>query len=382
MRPPEKSQRPTGRPRLFDEARMQGLLDELSTEPAPTARNGERPKLLSIVVPTYNEEAVLEAFERRVADVMDRISQPHEMLFVNDGSEDGTLDVLCRLREQNPSVSVLNLSRNFGKEIALTAGLDHAAGDVVAVIDADLQDPPEVIPELLAKWREGYDAVYAVRTERQGETMAKRKTAEWFYRVMQHLGPVTIPPNAGDFRLMSRRFVDALTAVREQHRFMKGLYAWVGFPQTAVPYKRDPRFAGTSKWSYWKLWNLSLEGITAFTTIPLRASTYLGLVVAALAFLYGLTIIAKTIFFGEVVQGFATIITAILFLGGVQLMALGVIGEYLGRVFNETKKRPLYFVERNLPSRSSGRLAEGTKPPRARIGTGIEAATPSVTKAL
>ncbi|MCH9673163.1 MAG: glycosyltransferase family 2 protein [Gammaproteobacteria bacterium] len=308
---------------------------------------------VSIVVPAYNEQTALDEFYRRVRSVTDALPDPVELVFVNDGSTDDTLKVMESLRERDEHVTVVNLSRNFGKEIALTAGLDHAAAHgAVVVIDADLQDPPELISLMLSKWREGYDVVYAKREARHGETAFKRATAHLFYRVIQRLSRgVSIPQDVGDFRLLSRRAVDALLRLREQHRFMKGLFAWIGYPQVAIPYQRDPRFAGKSKWSYWRLWNLSLEGITSFTTAPLRLATYLGLLTALGGFVYGLFIIYKTLVYGEPVQGFPTLITAITFLGGVQLITLGVIGEYLGRIFNETKQRPLYLVQDYHPAR-------------------------------
>jgi glycosyltransferase involved in cell wall biosynthesis len=246
---------------------------------------------------------------------------------------------------------VLGLSRNFGKEAATTAGLDHAPGDAVVVIDADLQDPPEVIPELIAVWqREGVDVVYAQRRIRQGETWFKRTTANGFYRLMAGVGDVTLPRNTGDFRLMSRRAVDALGQLRERHRFMKGLFAWIGFPSRAVPYDRAPRFAGESKWNYWKLWNFALEGITGYTVMPLKIATYVGLLIAALSGVYGVVIVMRTLMVGSDVPGYPSLLAVILFLGGAQLTTLGVIGEYLGRIFNETKHRPLYLVEHYRPA--------------------------------
>jgi glycosyltransferase involved in cell wall biosynthesis len=247
-------------------------------------------------------------------------------------------------------VAVLSLSRNFGKETAITAGLDHATGDAVVVIDADLQDPPELISELVANWREGFDMVYAKRRSRAGETWLKRGTARIFYRLMQRMGDLKLPEDTGDFRLMSRRVVDAVRQMREQHRFMKGLFAWVGYPSTYVLYDREARSSGISKWSYWKLWNLALEGITSFTVMPLKFATYLGLMVALMSGVYAAQVVVKTLIIGNPVAGYPSLMTVVLFLGGVQLMFLGVIGEYLGRVFNETKQRPLYLVERYLPS--------------------------------
>jgi polyisoprenyl-phosphate glycosyltransferase len=311
---------------------------------------------LSVVVPAYNEMEVLAAFHARLAAVLDAQGLAWEVVYVNDGSRDATLEAMLALKAADARVAVLNLSRNFGKEIALTAGLDHARGsEAVVVIDADLQDPPEVIPRLVEAWREGFDVVYAQRSVRQGETWLKRATAAGFYRVMQNVGGrVRLPKDTGDFRLMSRRAVDALLRLREQHRFMKGLFAWVGFPAKAVLYERAPRAAGSTKWNYWKLWNLSLEGITSFTVAPLKIATYLGLATAIIALLYALQVIVKTLIFGNEVAGYPSLMTVVLFLGGVQLMTLGIIGEYLARVFNETKGRPLYLVERHLPSDPAG----------------------------
>ena len=314
---------------------------------------------ISVVVPAYNEQEVLRAFHARLVPVMEDIGLPWEVVLVNDGSRDATLEIMLALQASDPHVAVVNLSRNFGKEIALTAGLDHAAAsEAVVVIDADLQDPPEVIPDLVAAWRRGFDVAYAQRRVREGETWAKKATAAAFYGFMQRIGgKVQLPPNTGDFRLMSRRAVDALLSLREQHRFMKGLFAWVGFPSVPVLYDRAPRAAGTTKWNYWKLWNLSLEGITSFTLGPLKIATYLGLVTAVFASFYGGWIVLRTLIWGNPVAGYPSLMAVVLFLGGVQLMTLGIIGEYLGRVFNETKGRPLYLVERHLPSSAAYRQA-------------------------
>ena len=305
--------------------------------------------LFSVVVPVFDEAQVLALFHRRLTAAMQGLGA-WEVVYVDDGSRDGSLVLLEALHADDPRIAIVSLSRNFGKEIATTAGLEHAAGDAVIVIDADLQDPPEVIPELVAAWREGFDMVYAERRVRDGESWLKTQTAEAFYRLMQHLGRVRLPRNVGDFRLMSRRAVDAVLQLREQHRFMKGLFAWVGFPAKAVLYDRAPRHAGRSKWSYWKLWNLAIEGITGFTVMPLKIATYVGLLVALLAVVYGAQVVVKTLLFGNPVAGYPSLMTVMLFLGGVQLLTLGVIGEYLGRVFNETKRRPLYLVERFVPS--------------------------------
>ena len=305
--------------------------------------------VFSVVVPCFNEAIGILALHDRLTGVMSALGS-WEVIYVNDGSQDETLAVLQSLRRRDPRCAVVNLSRNFGKEIATTAGLDHAGGEAVIVIDADLQDPPEVIPELVAAWRQGFDMVNAQRRMRAGETWLKRLTAGMFYRLMAHAGRVELPRNTGDFRLMSRRVVDALLKLREQHRFMKGLFAWVGFPTAVVIYDRAPRFAGKTKWNYWKLWNLALEGITGFTVMPLKIATYFGLLVALVSMIYGAVIIAKTILYGNPVAGYPSVMVVVLFLSGAQLMTLGVIGEYLGRVFNETKGRPLYLVERFVPS--------------------------------
>jgi glycosyltransferase involved in cell wall biosynthesis len=303
-----------------------------------------RKDLVSVVVPAFNEQDVLPEFHRRLCAVLDQIGIASEVVYVNDGSEDHTFGIMRALRAEDRRVTVVDLSRNFGKEIALTAGIDHARGDAVVVIDADLQDPPEVIPELLKRWREGHDVVYAQRMSRQGETFVKKATARLFYRLIQRVSRVRIPEDTGDFRLLSRRAVDALKRLREQNRFMKGLFAWIGYSQVAVPYHRDPRLAGQTKWNYWRLWNLALEGITSFSTVPLKLATYFGLLVAMIAFGFGAWIVTKTVFFGDVVRGYPTVMVTLLFLGGTQLIAIGILGEYIGRMFDESKNRPLYLV--------------------------------------
>jgi len=306
--------------------------------------------LLSIIVPTYNEEEVLPAFHRRLAAVLDGLGCDAQILYVNDGSRDRTAQVIEHLQASDSRVGFIELSRNFGKEIAMTAGFDHAEGDAVVVIDADLQDPPELIPELIQHYQGGFDVVYAQRVNRAGERAFKKLSAFLFYRLIRASTRVEIPADTGDFRLLSRRALEALNKLREQHRFMKGLYAWIGFPQKAVPYHRDPRKAGETKWNYWKLWNFALEGFTSFTIGPLKVATYLGVATALAAFLYALWIIYKTLAFGEPVAGYPSLMVVILFLGGVQLMTIGVLGEYLGRMFDETKKRPLYFIKEYLPA--------------------------------
>jgi glycosyltransferase involved in cell wall biosynthesis len=309
---------------------------------------------VTVVVPAYNEEAVLPEFHRRLGVVLDNLGCTSEVVYVNDGSIDKTFSVMRELAASDPRVSVVDLSRNFGKEIALTAGMDFARGDAVVVIDADLQDPPELIPKLLAEWEKGFDVVYAKRISREGETFLKKATAYAFYRLIQRVSRVRIPEDTGDFRLLSRRAVDALKQLREQHRFMKGLFAWIGYPQTGVPYTRDPRFAGETKWNYWRLWNFALEGITSFTIAPLKAATYVGLATAVTAFIFVVIIVYRTLAYGDPVRGYPSLMVVLLFLGGMQLTALGVIGEYLGRMFDETKGRPLYFINAYEPGRVAG----------------------------
>ncbi len=308
---------------------------------------------ISVVVPVYNEQEVLPEFLDRTSRVLEAREIDYEIIFVNDGSTDNSLELLNRFREKDPRIAILDLSRNFGKEIALTAGLDYSRGDAVIIIDADLQDPPELIPEFISAWQEGFDVVYGKRKKRQGETVLKRLTAYLFYRILQRASNVHIPEDTGDFRLMSRRAVDALCKLREQHRFMKGLFAWIGFPQRCILYKREPRYAGRSKWNYWHLWNHAIEGITSFSIAPLKIATYIGLITAFFSFSYGSYIIIRTIIRGCDVPGYPSLIVIMLFLGGVELTALGIIGEYLGRVFDETKRRPLYLIDQYLPSRTA-----------------------------
>ena len=318
--------------------------------------------VISLVVPVFNEEGVIDAFCARVIPTLEQISPDWEIVFVNDGSRDGTVAAVARQHQAEPRIALVSLSRNFGKEIAMTAGLDAARGEAVVIIDVDLQDPPEVIPELVAKWREGNDVVFARRLEREGETLLKRLTAYGFYRALNAIADRPIPADVGDFRLMSRRAVDALLRLRERHRFMKGLYSWIGFRQAEVPYVRAPRAAGTSKFNYWRLWNFSIEGFTSFSIRPLQAASYFGFAIAVLSVIYGTFMIIRTLLYGNPVAGYPSLLVIVLFLGGVQLISLGVIGEYLGRVFNETKQRPLYLVADLLPSRYTAPLPEPRQP--------------------
>lgn len=304
---------------------------------------------LTVVVPAYNESEGLRAFHARLAPVLDGLGLDCSVLYVDDGSRDDTWAVMQVLRADDPRVSLLRLSRNFGKELALTAGLDHVASDAAVVIDADLQDPPELIPTFVGHWQAGCDVVYGTRASRAGETGLKKATSSGFYRLMERLSSTPIPRDTGDFRLLSRRALDALAQVRERQRFMKGLFTWVGFRQQAVLYDRDPRHAGHSKWNYWRLWNFAIEGITSFSNAPLKVATYVGLIAALFAFLFGLWVLGKALWFGDPVRGYPSLMVVVLFLGGLQLMALGVLGEYLGRLYVEAKKRPLYLVDEYHP---------------------------------
>lgn len=292
----------------------------------------------------YNEEDNVGEFYARVKTVLEQLGETWEIVCVNDGSRDATLAQLVALNRADARVKVINLSRNFGKEIALTAGIDHACGQAVIPIDADLQDPPELIADLVAKWREGYDVVNATRRSRQGESWLKRLTAGAFYRVLENMADISIPRNTGDFRLLGRPVVEALKRMPERTRFMKGLFAWVGFRQATVLYDRHPRHAGQTKWNYWRLWNFAIDGIVSFSTVPLKVWSYFGLGVAALSFIYALFLAVRTMLYGIDVPGYASLMVVVLFLGGIQLITLGVLGEYLGRIYDETKRRPLYIV--------------------------------------
>lgn len=322
----------------------------MQANPAISPRGADAMPSVSVVAPAYNEQAVLELFHRRVTGVLQTLGVPYEIVLVNDGSRDATLILMHALQAIDPHVAVVDLSRNFGKEIALSAGLDHCCGEVVVVLDADLQDPPELIPQLLDGWREGYDIVYGVRRERDGEGWFKKASARAFYRLIQRVSRVQIPGDTGDFRLLSRRAVQALSRLREQHRFMKGLFAWIGFPSKAMYYRRDARAAGRTKWNTWSLVNLAVEGITSFSIAPLKIATGIGLGVALLALLFGAFVIWKALVYGDPVRGYPSLMAVVLFLGGVQLIAIGVLGEYIGRIFNEVKQRPLYLVNRWLGS--------------------------------
>lgn len=303
---------------------------------------------LTVVVPAYNESTGLLAFHGRLQPVLTTLEERGirtAVVYVDDGSRDDTYDVMSQIADEDDRVTLLKLSRNFGKELALTAGLDAISIGAAMVIDADLQDPPELIPEFVDAWLEGFDVVYGTRLERDGETPFKKATASAFYRLISRLSNTPIPKDTGDFRLLSPRALKALKELRERHRFMKGLFTWVGYRTHQIQYRREARHEGTSKFNYWKLWNFALEGITSFSTFPLRMATYVGLLTAALAFVYGAYIIVKAVAWGDPVAGYPSMMAVILFLGGVQLIALGIIGEYLGRLFIEAKQRPLYLLE-------------------------------------
>ena len=315
---------------------------------SPPAAHRER---LTVVVAAFNEAQALPLLHPRSAAVLDGLHGiDGRVLYVDDGSFDGTWDVLQGIANGDARVSLLRLSRNFGKEAALTAGLDLVEEGAALILDADGQDPPELIPQFVAKWCEGFDNVHGTRRQREGETWLKRATAHAFYRLMQRLSKTPIPTDTGDFRLLSPRALMALRQLRERHRFMKGLFGWIGFDQVAIPYQRQPRLAGRSKFSLWRLWNFALEGITSFSTAPLRLATYLGVATALVAFGFGLWVVFKALLWGDQVAGYPTMMSVILFLGGVQLVALGMIGEYLGRLYEESKQRPLYLVDRWQPA--------------------------------
>jgi polyisoprenyl-phosphate glycosyltransferase len=304
---------------------------------------------LTVLVPIFNEQDVLQSFHARLMRVLASLERSIEILYVDDGSEGSTWLALTTLKQQDARISLLSLSRNFGKEIAVSAGLNYAKGQYVIIIDADLQHPPELIPKLIETALEGNDVVYAQAKVRKGDNWYKKRLISIFYKCINRLASFDVPCNAGDFRLLNRRVVESLKQMQEHHRFMKGLFAWVGYTQKGLDYEMEPRYAGKSKWSYWKLWNFAIEGITSFTIAPLKFASYIGLLTALIAFIYGIMVIGKTLIFGDSARGYPSLMVVILFLGGIQLFTLGIIGEYLGRTFNEAKKRPLYFVKNYLP---------------------------------
>ena len=304
-------------------------------------------KLISALIPAYNEEECLHELYKRVTAVLSKLENyDYEILIINDGSKDKTLEILQELHDKDNHIQYVNLARNYGKEIAMAAGFDYVKGDVVVILDADLQDPPELIPDMISYYEAGYDDIYGRRKSRKGETWLKKTTAKLFYKLLQKSTRVDILKDTGDFRLLSRRAVEALKKYKEQRRYTKGFFALIGFKKKEFLYDRDSRVAGQSKWNYFNLFNLAIEGITSFSNFPLRLSSFLGIIVAAFGFIYIVFLVLKTLIFGEPVRGYPTLLSVIIFLGGIQLLSLGVIGEYVGRIFDEVKNRPLYFVEK------------------------------------
>lgn len=302
-------------------------------------------KILSLIVPMYNEEEVIAKFFMRVFPILNGLPVDWEIICINDGSHDGTLELLYEWNRRNNKIRIINLSRNFGKECAVTAGLDFMSGDAVIPIDVDLQDPPEIIPEMVKLWLGGVDIVNAVREERDRDSFLKRTTSRWFYKTINAISDTPILQDVGDYRLLSRRVSDVLRSMHERRRFMKGLFSWVGFSSTSIYYRRESRVAGTTKWNYWKLWNFAIEGITSFSALPIKIATYIGLAIAAASFSYAIILIIDTLMFGNTVKGYPSLMTAMLFLGGMQLMFIGVVGEYISRIHEEVKGRPIYIVE-------------------------------------
>ena len=322
-----------------------------------------RAPLLTVVIAAYNEAQAIPLLHPRITSTLDTLPEVDgRVLYVDDGSHDGTWAVMQALVAADPRVSALRLSRNFGKEAALTAGLDRVREGAALILDADGQDPPELIGEFVRQWQAGYDNVHGTRIERDGEGWLKRSTAHAFYRVIGRLSKTPIPADTGDFRLLSPRALEALRELRERHRFMKGLFGWVGFNQIAVPYHREARVAGRSSFGFWKLWNFALEGITSFSTAPLRVATYVGVMTAVLAFAFAIWVVLKALLWGDPVAGWPTMMTVILFLGGMQLVALGLIGEYLGRLYEESKQRPLYLVDTWQPGSAGVSLPASDRP--------------------
>jgi glycosyltransferase involved in cell wall biosynthesis len=305
-------------------------------------------KFISVVVPMYNEEAVFNTLFNVLDKTLGELDLDYEVICVDDGSKDKTRQLLLTKTQSDPRVKAVFLSRNFGKEAAMTAAIDYATGDAVIPLDADLQDPPELIGLMVEKWREGFDVVYAKRISRTTDTRVKRNTAGLFYRIFNMLSEIPIPENVGDYRLMDRRVVDAIKRLPEKDRFMKGLFCWPGFSNTAIEFERPERADGETKFNYWKLWNFALNGITSFSSFPVRLGVYLGLIVSAAAFLYGVTIMVKTLFTGVDVPGYASLMVVVLFLGGIQLFFMGLLGEYIGRIYKEVKNRPIYMVDKTF----------------------------------
>ena len=302
-------------------------------------------KLITILIPCFNEENSLDLLYERLRNMTSQLSQYRfQILLVNDGSKDNTLAKMQELHTKDSTVSYLSLSRNFGKENAMLAGLDFAEGDAVILLDADLQDPPELIPQMIEEWEKGYDDVYARRRSRAGETWFKKASAYWYYRILQKFADIDIPSDVGDFRLLDRQAVDALCSLRERQRYTKGLFSWIGYNKKELLFDREPRAAGNSKMNFLKLFGLAVDGITSFSVAPLRLASILGIIISSIAFIYLVFVIAKTLLFGDPVAGYPSMISIILFMGGIQLIVLGIIGEYVGRIFYESKRRPDYLV--------------------------------------
>jgi glycosyltransferase involved in cell wall biosynthesis len=314
------------------------------TRVAGAANAVTAPVEISIIVPIHNEFAGIEEFFAHLIPVLERLGTTWEVICVNDGSTDATLDRLIEFHRRTPAVKVISLSRNFGKDVALSAGFDFACGAAVIPIDADLQDPPELIIPMVAKWREGFDIVFATRKRRTGDSWLKRTTARYFYEIFDRITDIPVPHDTGDFRLIDRRVVDVLVRLPERTRFMKGLFAWVGFKQASIAFDRPPRHAGDTKWSYWRLWNFALDAITSFSSMPLKIWSYIGVACSLFAFLFALFLVGLKIFRGVDLPGYPSLMVAVLFFGGVQLISLGIIGEYLARMYSEVKGRPLYLV--------------------------------------
>lgn len=303
-------------------------------------------KTVTILIPAYNEQAVLAPLYKRLTALANNNKKYNfEFLFINDGSTDNTLSIIKNYAKTDTRISYVNLSRNFGKEPAMLAGFDYTTGDATVIIDADLQDPPELIPKMISYWEDGYDDVYAKRRSREGESWFKKKSSSIFYKLLQKSTNVDIQVDTGDFRLLDKRAINALREIRESQRYTKGMFSWIGFKKKEITYDRDPRAAGETKWNYPKLVNLAMDGITSFTTAPLRIASFAGMIISLIAFFFIIVIIFKTTFFGDPVAGWSSTMAVILFLGGVQLLSIGIIGEYVGRIFNEVKNRPVYFVE-------------------------------------
>ncbi len=301
-------------------------------------------KLISILVPMYNEEAVFNSFFSEIEPILEKLEEEYEIICVDDGSKDATAELITQKCKSDSRVKGLFLSRNFGKEAAMTAALDHAQGDAVIPIDADLQDPPELIPKMIEQWLKGSHVVYAKRVSRDSDTPIKRSTAGLFYKIFNYLSEMPIPENVGDYRLMDRRVVEEVKRLPEKERFMKGLFCWPGFSNSTIEYERQLRSEGETKFNYWKLWNFALDGITSFSSAPIRLGLYLGILVSGFAFLYGVGIMLKTLFTGIDVPGYASLMVVVLFLGGIQLFFLGLLGEYIGRIYKEIKNRPIYII--------------------------------------